>query len=144
MIYMLDTNICSYIIRNRPLEVLTKFQMLPADACCISSITYAELKYWVAKNKRLHEKSGNPGTPKINAQVIDYFVSMLEIVYFNAHAAEIYSEARAWMEEHGHIVGNADLMIGAHAVSLNLTLITNNTKDFKYIPKLILENWVNG
>ena len=142
MIYMLDTNICSYIIKNRPLEVLAKFKALKPDSCCISSITYAELKYWVARSKQLHEKSKNHGQPKVNAQIIDGFVSNLDIMDFDAHAAEIYADVRAWMEGRGLVVGGADLMIGSHAISLGLVLVTNNVKDFKNIPKIILENWV--
>ena len=66
MKYLLDTNICSYIIKYKPLEVWKKFKSVSIDDCGISSITLAELKYWVARNKRLHEKSNNHGSPKIN------------------------------------------------------------------------------
>lgn len=139
---MLDTNICSYIIKNKPLEVLAKFKALRINDCCISSITYAELKFWVSRNKRLHAKSQNLGQPKINEQLINNFVSHLDIVEFDAHAAEIYGDSRAQMEETGIIIGNADLLIAAHAVSLKLTLITNNIKDFHKFPNIKLENWV--
>ena len=143
MIYMLDTNICSYIIRNRPLEVLAKFKATKADSCCISSITYAELKYWFSRNQWQHEKSKNQGQPKINAQIIDHFVSNLDIVDFDVHAAEIYADVRAWMEGRGLVVGSADLMISSHAISLGLMLVTNTIKDFINIPKIMLENWVS-
>lgn len=143
MKYMLDTNICSYIIKHRPLEVLAKFKTLQIDDCCISSISYAELKYWVARNKRLHIKSQNQGTPKINEQIINDFVSHLDIVEFGAHAADIYAEIRDAVETKGFPVGNADLLIGAHAISLELTLVTNNIKDFAELPNIQLENWVS-
>lgn len=143
MKYMLDTNICSYIIKHRPVEVLAKFKTLSIDDCCISSITYAELKYWVARNKRLHIKSQNHGDPKINEQVINNFVSHLDIVEFDAHAADVYAEIRDAIEAKGLIVGNADLLIGAHAISLNSILVTNNMKDFIHFPTIQLENWVN-
>ncbi|MDF2867772.1 MAG: mvpA, tRNA [Gammaproteobacteria bacterium] len=144
MKYMLDTNICSYIIKHRPQEVLAKFKTLQMDDCCISSITYAELKFWVARNKRLHMKSQNQSTPKINAQIIDSFVSHLDIVEFGAHAADVYAEIRNHIEALGIAVGNADLLIGSHAISLNCILVTNNTKDFINLPNVQLENWVNN
>lgn len=142
MKFMLDTNICSYIIKHKPPEVLAKFRALQIDDCCISSVTYAELKYWVALNKRLHIKSKNHGSPKINEQIINNFVSHLDIAEFNAHAADIYAETRDYLEAKGIIVGSADLFIGAHAVSLNLTLVTNNIKDFANFPNIRLENWI--
>lgn len=144
MKYMLDTNICSYIIKNRPLEVLAKLKTLRVNDCSISSITYAELKYWVARNNRLHEKSNNFGSPKINAETIKNFVAHLNIVEFDAHAADVYGEARDFLESKGIVVGNADLLIGTHAVSLNLILATNNIKHFQNIPNIKLENWVNS
>ena len=144
MKYMLDTNICSYIIKNRPLEVLAKFKTLKIDDCCISSITYAELKYWVARNNRLHLKSKNEGSPKINEQVINSFVSHLDVMELNAHAAEIYATLRDSIEAKGLTVGNADLLIGAHAISLNCILVTNNTKDFAEFPQIQLENWASS
>lgn len=142
MKYMLDTNICSYIIKNKPPEVLAKFKTLQMEDCCISSITYAELKYWVARNKRLHIRSQNHGIPKINEQIINSFVSHLDIAEFNVHAGDIYAKTRDYMESKGFIVGSADLFIGAHAISLNLTLVTNNIKDFANFPNIQLENWL--
>ena len=143
MKYMLDTNICSYIIKHRPLEVLAKFKTLQIDDCGISSITCVELKYWLARNKRLHIKSQNQGNPKINEKVINNFVSHLDIIEFDAHAAEVYAEIRDAVEAKGLIVGNADLLIGAHAISSNSILVTNNIKDFIHFPTIQLENWVN-
>ena len=68
MKYMLDTNICSYIIKQKPLSVLEKLKTVPIEECGISSITLAELRYWVGKNKRLHQKSRNTGKPNINEE----------------------------------------------------------------------------
>lgn len=144
MMYMLDTNTCSYIIKNRPVEVLTKFKTLGIDDLCISSITYAELKYWTARNRRLHAKSKNQDTPKINEQIIDGFASHLIILDFDPRAADVYAETRAYVTEKGIGVGNADLLIGSHAISLNLILVTSNTKDFINFPNIRLENWVSS
>lgn len=143
MKYMLDTNICSYIIKYRPQEVYAKFKTLSMNDCCVSSITYAELKFWVVRNKRLHRKSDNQGIPKINEQLINNFASHLDILEFDAHAAEIYAEIRDDTEAKGITVGNADLLIAAHAISLNSILVTNNIRDFENIPHIQLENWVS-
>ena len=143
MKYMLDTNICSYIIKNRPLEVFEKFKSLHIEDCCISAVTYAELKYWVVKNKRLHVLSKNEGEPKIGEQVINNFVSHLEIMEFGAYAGDIYGNLRDATAANGITVDNADLLIAAHAISLNITLVTNNIKDFNAIPGIKLENWLH-
>ncbi len=131
-----------YCIKNRPLEIRAKFKLLRDDDYCISSITYAELKYWTARNKRIHAKSQNLGQPKINDQIVNSFASHLDIVEFDAHAADFYADARAYMEEKGFVIGNADLLIAAHALSLDLILVTNNMKDFRHFPNIKLENWV--
>jgi tRNA(fMet)-specific endonuclease VapC len=141
MKYLLDTNICSYIIKYKPLEVWKKFKSLPIEDCAISSITLAELKYWVARNKRLHEKSKNHGTPNINEQIIDNFVSHLDVVEFDTEAAIVYGKVRDALEAKGITVGSADLFIGSHAISLRAVLVTNNVKDFKAFPDIQLENW---
>ena len=144
MKYILDTNICSYIIKNRPLEVLAKFKSVGTDNCVISSITVAELKYWVARNKRLHILSGNTHIPKINEQVINQFLHHLLIIDFDAHAANSYGELRTTLEEKGKPIGSMDLMIAAHALSLDIILVTNNIKEFDRVPKLELENWIDS
>jgi tRNA(fMet)-specific endonuclease VapC len=141
MKYLLDTNICSYIIKYKPLEVWKKFQSLKIDDCGISSITVAELKYWIARNKRLHEKSKNSGDPKINEQIINDFINHLCIVDFDEKAAAIYGEIRDKLTSKGILVGDADLLIGSHAISLKTILVTNNIKDFSAFPGIALENW---
>jgi len=142
MNYMLDTNICSYIIKNRPQEVLKKFKTIPMENCAISSITLAELRYWVSRNKLHHKRSKNHGEPYINELVIDNFVNHLAIEDFDSLAADKYGEVRAELESKGKMIGSEDLMIGAHALSLDYVLVTNNTKEFKRIAGLKLENWV--
>ena len=144
MKYMLDTNICSYIIKHRPKEVLEKFNTVAMEDCCISLVTYAELKYWVVRNKRLHTKNGNTGDPKVNEQIISQFISHLEVEELDTSAADCYADIRDATEAQGIVIGNADLLIAAHAISLKATLVTNNIKDFIAIPKLMLENWVSN
>lgn len=142
MRWMLDTNICSYIIKNKPIKVLEKFRTLDMADCCISSVTLAELKYWVEKNNRLHQKSGNVGLPNVNERIVNQFVAHLAVIDFDAHAALIYGRVRDALEAKGIVVGSMDLLIGAHALSLDLILVTNNIKDFVRFPEIHLENWV--
>ena len=142
MKYMLDTNICSYIIKQKPLSVLEKLKTVPIEECGISSITLAELRYWVGKNKRLHQKSRNAGKPNINEEVIDKFVSHLNIAQFDSLAADAYGDIRAELEQNGKLIGSEDLFIAAHAVSMNSILVTNNIKEFENVPNLIIENWI--
>jgi tRNA(fMet)-specific endonuclease VapC len=144
MKYMLDTNICGYIIKNRPQEVFKKFKSIAIEDCGISSITLAELRFWVARNKLLHRRSKNAGQPNVNELVIDQFVSHLSVEEFGSLAADVYGELRAALEEHGKMIGSEDLMIGAHAISLNCILVTNNVKEFMRLPGIRLENWVKS
>ena len=128
---MLDTNICIYIIKEKPKKVLDKFQTLNIGDLCISSITLAELEYGV-------EKSNYKERNKI---ALAGFLSSIEILNFSEKAASEYGKIRANLEKSGNIIGAYDLMIGAHALSENITLVTNNIKEFKRINYLLLENW---
>jgi len=129
---MLDTDICSYVIRERPLEVFEKFKKVEVNQLCISVVTYAELIYGVE-----HSSSR-----KINRPIIDDFVRHLDIITWDEDAAEHYGKMRAFLRAEGNIIGSMDMMIAAHARSQNMILITNNDKHFKRVPKLRLENWV--
>ncbi len=130
--YMLDTDICSYVIRERPLEVFEKFKKVEVNQLCISVVTYAELIYGVE-----HSSSR-----KINRPIIDDFVRHLDIITWDEDAAEHYGKIRAFLRAEGNIIGSMDVMIAAHARSQNMILITNNDKHFKRVPKLRVENWV--
>ncbi|MBU1568124.1 MAG: type II toxin-antitoxin system VapC family toxin [Proteobacteria bacterium] len=133
MIYMLDTDICSYIIRERPLQVLEHFKQVEMEQLCISVVTYAELIYGVE-----HSSS-----KKLNRVVIDDFVQHLTIVPWDEAAAEHYGNIRAYLQTEGKIIGSMDMMIAAHARSRRMTLVTNNDKHFKRVPKLTVENWAD-
>ena len=130
--YMLDTDICSYVIRERPLEVFEQFKKVDVNQLCISTVTYAELIYGVE-----HSSSR-----KINRPIIDDFVRHLDIITWDEDAAEHYGKIRAFLRAEGNIIGSMDVMIAAHARSQNMILITNNDKHFKRVPKLRVENWV--
>lgn len=131
MKYMLDTNICIYIIKEKPEKVINKFHTLDVGDICISSITLAELEYGVEKSQYTER----------NRLALAGFLSSIEILSFSDKAAENYGRIRANLERQGNIIGAYDLMIGAHALSENLILITNNTKEFQRINNLSLENW---
>ncbi len=129
--YMLDTDICSYIIREKPLKVFERFEALDMDQLFISVVTYAELIYGVE-----HSSS-----KKMNRSIVEDFVNHLNIIEWDKSAAEQYGKIRAFLQAKGNIIGAMDMMIAAHAVSQKMTLITNNEKHFKRVPKLNVENW---
>jgi len=133
MKYMLDTNICIYIIKEKPKKVLDKFHTLDIGDVCISSITLAELQYGVEKSKYKER----------NKLALAAFLSSIEILPFSDNAAAEYGRIRANLEKQGNIIGAYDLMIGAHALSENITLVTNNAKEFRRIENLSLENWAS-
>ncbi len=130
--YMLDTDICSYIIREKPIKVFERFETLEMDQLCISVITYAELIYGVE-----HSSS-----KKINRSIVDDFANHLNIIEWDKSAAEHYGKIRAFLQAGGNIIGAMDMMIAAHAVSQKMTLVTNNEKHFKRVPTLNIENWI--
>ena len=134
MIYMLDTNICSYIIRNTPEEIKVKLKEVEQEhELALSSIVVSELFYGAYKknSERL-----------IN--LIGSFVENFTIYSFDTKAAEIYGIIRAELERKGNIIGAYDLQIAAHAVSLNAVLVTNNEKEFRRIGNLKVENWITN
>lgn len=133
MRYMLDTNICIYIIREKPVKVLKKLRTFDVTDISISAITHSELEYGVAKSSRR----------KDNQEALNKFLSPLEIVPYDDKAAAYYGEIRHYLEKKGAIVGAMDMLIGAHAKSIPVTLVTNNLREFKKIPGLRVENWAN-
>lgn len=134
MIYMLDTNICIYIINKKPIIYLQNLELIERnDTISISSIVAAELQYGVF-NSNLHNKNQN----QIN---LDAFLGKIEIIDFTAKSAFYYGELRAKLEQSGKIIGSNDLLIASHAIAEDAILVTNNTKEFERIPNLVLENW---
>jgi len=129
---MLDTNICIYIIKKRPTTVLKRFQSIKTEQICISVITYAELQYGVDKSSAVAK----------NQLIIDDFISRLSVINWDEKAAQSYGKIRSNLERKGTPIGLMDLMIAAHCLSLDYTLITNNLKEFERIPNLKSENWV--
>lgn len=131
MKFLLDTNICIYIIKQKPPKVLQKFKTYNVGDIGISSITVAELEFGVQKSK----------FPERNRQALTQFLLPLKIVDFDADAANTYGEIRAKLEQQGTPIGALDTLIAAHALSLRITLITNNIKEFERVTHLKLDNW---
>lgn len=134
MQYLLDTNICIYLIKQKPPKVLARFQTLPPSEIGLSSITVAELEYGVAKSQQ----------PEKNRSALMQFLIALEIVEFDQAAASAYGAIRSDLERRGLVIGAMDMLIAAHAMSLNVTLVTNNLREFSHIPNLLLENWAES
>ena len=132
MKYLLDTNIAAYIINERPFEVFTKFQSISKNEVFISSIVVAELWYGVAKSYKKEQ----------NKFALEKFLAPLIIIDFDLIAAKFYAAIRADLEKKGTIIGSNDILIAAHALSLGLTLVTNNAKEFERVEGLKIENWV--
>ncbi len=130
--YLLDTNICIYIINNSPKQVVDRIKKLKVNQVKLSSISLAELEYGVSKSSS-REK---------NRKALIQFASAFDIVYFNDNDAEVYGLIRAELEKRGQVIGPYDMQIAAQAVTRNLILVTNNTEEFARIPSLRLENWV--
>ncbi len=132
MHFMLDTNICIYVIRKKPPQVLKRFTAFEPSDIGISSITLSELEYGVEKSTNREQ----------NREALMAFLGPLEIAAYDDLAAHHYGDLRAYLEREGFPVGSMDLLIAAHARSLSIPLITNNLREFKRIPGLLVENWV--
>jgi tRNA(fMet)-specific endonuclease VapC len=128
---MLDTNICIYLIKERPVSVLERFAAHAMADFGVSAITVAELEYGVAKSQR----------PAQNAEALEAFLSPLEIATFDRPATAVYGRLRATLERKGRPVGSMDLLIAAHALSLRVALVTHDAKDFGRVPGLTIEDW---
>jgi tRNA(fMet)-specific endonuclease VapC len=130
--YMLDTDICIYILKKRPAAVLEKFSKMHRDQICISIVTYAELKYGAERSL----------SKKMNYEIIEEFVARLNILPWDEEAANHYAKIRHYLEGQGTPIGNMDLLIAAHARSRGYKLVTNNLREFSRVPDVKLENWV--
>jgi len=128
---MLDTNICIDIIRERPRSVLDRFKDHAVGDIGISVVTLAELEYGASASSR----------PARNREALDQFVFPLEIAAFERQATAEYGRLRAALEKKGRMIGSMDLLIAAHAVSLDVRLVTHNSREFGRVPGLKIEDW---
>jgi tRNA(fMet)-specific endonuclease VapC len=129
--YMLDTNICIYIAKHQPPEVKARFEQLKPGQLVMSVITYGELYYGANKSNQ---------RARALAQ-LDELVQDIPVEDLTSTAAQAYGEIRATLEKQRRLIGNNDLWIGAHAMALDITLATNNEREFKRIAGLSVENW---
>jgi tRNA(fMet)-specific endonuclease VapC len=129
--YMLDTNICIYVIKNYPQDLREKFNSL-AEQLCISCITLGELHYGVEKSAHRAD----------NLTAIENFVARLDLLPFDAKAAAHYGQVRSELERAGTPCGPHDMQIGGHARSEGLIVVTNNLREFSRMQGIRVENWV--
>jgi tRNA(fMet)-specific endonuclease VapC len=130
--YLLDTNIVIYVLKRRPVEVLSTFNA-NASRMAISSITLAELMHGAEKSSRVSE----------NLAAIEDFCSRLAVLPYGPKAAQHYGAIRAALEKLGQPIGVNDMHIAAHARSEGLVVVTNNMGEFARVPALETENWVH-
>ena len=130
--YLLDTNICIYIINKRPQSVMQKICSLNPNDVKISSVSVAELEYGASKSERRDQ----------NRKALCHFLSPFEIITFDALDAEIYGIIRAELERQGKIIGPYDMQLAAQALARGLTFVTNNSDEFTRVKKLKVENWL--
>ena len=128
---LLDTNICIYIINQKPPAVLDRFKGFSAGEIGISSVVAAELAFGIQKTGSMR-----------NRDALNLFLAPLSILPFDAGCVWAYGKLRAQLEKIGQSIGALDTMIAAHALALGLPLVTNNQKEFARVPGLRLENWV--
>lgn len=129
--YMLDTNICIYVMKRRPIEILSTFNRHEKQLC-VSMITAAELFYGAA----------NSDFPERNLRVAENFLSRLNVLPYDIQAAYHFGDIHAHLRKQGKIISENDMHIAAHARSQNLILVSNNLREFERINGLRMENWV--
>lgn len=128
--YLLDTNICVYVLNERPLPVAARFREFRLGELAVSSVTVAELAYGASKSNRVGTK-----------ERLEKFLTDLITLPFDDAAAWEYGELRAFLQREGQPIGPLDLQIAAHALSLGLPIVTNNVGEFARVPRLTVENW---
>lgn len=131
MNYLLDTNICIYIINEQPTQVLQRLIQAGRESLAISTITVAELAFGVAKSTRADSRVK-----------LENFLSKFPILDWGQDAAWVYGNVRKTLEAKGQRIGERDLLLACQALSLDITMVTNNTREFERIEGLKLENWV--
>jgi len=131
--YLLDTNICIYIAKQKPLSVLQRFEGMKPGDVAMSIITYCELLYGAEKSQY----------QKKSIETLEELTLVIPPLPLSIEAAKHYAHIRTQLEAEGNIIGSNDLWICAHALALNTVLVTNNLKEFSRVPHLKVENWVD-
>ena len=131
--YMLDTNICIYVLKKHSNKLRHKFKAI--KDICISSVTYGELCFGI--------ENGNNNLKEERWRQLETFTQRLLIEPWDENAGRHYGSIRAQLKKEGTPIGNNDLLIAAHARSINAVLVTNNVHEFNRVPNLTVENWVS-
>ncbi len=129
--YMLDTDICSYLMKGKSETLVARLQSVPVSAICMSAITKSEILFGIAVSPR----------PQKDRAAFDFLIQHVQVHDYPAGAADAYGEIRAALKSQGTLIGPNDLLIAAHARFLGLTLVTNNLREFSRVPGLKVENW---
>jgi len=129
--YMLDTDICSYVMKRSHDALLQRLQKVPVSDVCVSVVTKSELLYGVEVSPRLQQ----------DGTALKAFLNFVEVLDFPDHASSHYAQIRAQLKKSGKMIGANDLFIAAHARSLDLTLVTHNTHEFRRVHRLAIEDW---
>jgi len=132
-LYMLDTDTCAFILRRSSQTLLDRIQTVPLERQVMSMVTLAELLYGVQISSR----------KKDNRAAVDALTRHLSVIDWSRDAAEHYADIRADLKKKGQLIGSNDLMIAAHARSLDAIVVTNNQKDFRRVKGLKHENWMD-
>ena len=133
MRFMLDTNICIDLIRHRSLKIVRHLQRINPGDVCVSAITLSELEYGVAKS----------AMPDRNRLALAEFMTPVAVLPYGDAIAPVYGKIRASLESKGTPIGPFDTLIAAHALALNMTLVTTNEREFIRVPDLRVVNWAN-
>lgn len=135
-VYMLDTNICSFIMREQPVSLLEKLQecVMNRDTIVISAITYAEMRFGAI---------GKKASPKHNALVDAFCERVDSVLPWDKSAVDATTVIKKCLSDVGMPIGNNDSAIAGHAVSINAILITNNTREFSRVEGLTIEDWID-
>jgi len=132
--YLLDTNTCIYIAKQKPIQVLHKFENLVIGEVAMSTITYGELLYGAEKSQH----------PKKTLAILEEITGLIPVLPIPTEAGKHYGHIQSQLEKKGLPIGGNDLWIAAHTLSLEgVVLVTNNIKEFSRIPHIKLENWVS-
>ena len=129
--YMLDTDICSYVMKRSNDLLLRRLQEVPVSDVCVSGITKSELLYGVEVSPRRQQDEA----------ALNAFLSYVEVLDFSDQASPHYAQVRSNLKKLGTMIGANDLFIAAHARSLGLILVTHNTREFGRVPRLVTEDW---
>jgi tRNA(fMet)-specific endonuclease VapC len=133
MLYMLDTDTCAFIARQKHTKVTSRFRSHRAGDLAMSVVTYGELSVGAEKSVRY----------PASLDALELFIQVVPVLSMGPEVAKLYSKIRLDLERRGQIIGGNDLWIASHCLQLGLTLVTNNEREFRRIPNLAIENWTH-